>query len=571
MGTNVTYNGVTLHNVLTRQFEQQPVYDQSGTDVIHHRFIVRVDSLLTPSALLALNPIGAIPPGASASDVVMAITRRIHRLLSQNRGTFIYTLNGEELLHVDPCLTASQAADCNNGPRVVSLDIIHVSPVTIRISFAVELALQACVQDTQTVVISNRWSSIDDIDEDFRVTRTWRGVLRLKQAARNLHDFRGIVVPPLLRGWKRLQMHFTAEANALEMAYQIVDRQMLGVAPPHPATKMRCTHSEHLLNTGMRFEAETTIRLDGPRDADKKALLQRAIQIIDAKLELENTKKDRTLLEMTAIDYCDENTNAVEVRARILRVAQSPREGMLNLELFGEPLQLPNYNPDIAVLKDGYAGVDLANLFSCYLQSPCVSLHGYLEQQPNQEQGEGGQDQTAAKPVRTYTQGPATDQITPVSYSQPHLEAIYTYFRMESILERFENRAALPIARHSGSSGVNTVHMIRLAPATARRRIKMAAERIGSWPVLWKPEDFTVAGFTHNILWSDFNHRPPELSGDGRQLFAIDAEYLYALNRAPGPDEALPVGAMFWDSTAVANNTFNSQHYISPTGEKGLG
>ena len=34
MGTTVTYNGVTLHNVQTREWEQETVYDESNTDAL---------------------------------------------------------------------------------------------------------------------------------------------------------------------------------------------------------------------------------------------------------------------------------------------------------------------------------------------------------------------------------------------------------------------------------------------------------------------------------------------------------------------------------------------------------
>ena len=46
MATNVTYNGVELHNCLTRQWVQEVVYDESGTDMIGHRFGLRFECIL---------------------------------------------------------------------------------------------------------------------------------------------------------------------------------------------------------------------------------------------------------------------------------------------------------------------------------------------------------------------------------------------------------------------------------------------------------------------------------------------------------------------------------------------
>ena len=582
MGTDLTYNGVTLYNVLTREFDQQPVYDSSGTDVIYHRFIVRVDSILNGAALLVQNPLGGIPPGSSATEAIAIIMARVHRQLSQNRGILSYTVEGTELLHADPCLANSQSADCNNGPRVLNLAITHVSPKTLRISFSVEACLKICEQNTQNIVLNNRWASTDDIDEDFRVTRTWRGLLRFKQAIKSAHDFRGLVVPPLLHGWKRISMNFTAEANALELQYQVVDRQMLGVSPPAPATRMRFTHAESMRQSGQYAEAMVSVRLDGPRDADKKQMLQRCMQILDAKLDLDPTKENGYMQELTCVDFNDQDTNGIEVQARFLRTVLIDNDaGVLLLEDFGRPLDqldLVNWNPEEAVLKDAYAGADLANLFACYLQSPCSSLHGYVNgtgPAPSEGQGDG-KGQNESKPKITYTQGKATDQIKPVSWSDDQKQAIYTYFRLESVIERTENRVALPIARQDSSSQTggadqDTLAVLRMAPATAKRRIKLSCERIGKWPVIWKPIDFEAGGFKHKLLWCDTNHRPPEPTGDGRKIHAIDAEYLFGLNRAPKSDEPLPVGATFWDTFSAPNNAFSSQYYIEPTGNKGLG
>ena len=46
-------------------------------------------------------------------------------------------------------------------------------------------------------------------------------------------------------------MHFQGEANSLELGYEVIDQEMVGQAPPDPATKMRCTHSEHFEESGI--------------------------------------------------------------------------------------------------------------------------------------------------------------------------------------------------------------------------------------------------------------------------------------------------------------------------------
>lgn len=578
MGVNIFYNGVTLYNVLTRDFEQTPVYDDSETDLIHHRFNIRVQALLNAAVLAQVNPqIGINVPGASTSDRVAAIMAILHRQLSTNRGVFQYIHEGAVLLQVDPCNVNSAQADANNGPRVSSLAITHVSPITLRIEVGFELAVKVCQYEpggTTSNIVSNRWSSADDVDEDFKTTRHWRGKVRVHRPIQSPHEFRGLVVPSLLKGWKRERMHFTGEANGLELSYEITDRQLLGPAPPSPATKMRCTHTETMKEGGAYCEASMSIRLDGPRDADKKKLLERCMQIIDAKLDL-NKAANGYLRDLTTIDYIDENTNAVECQATLIRVNNINDAGDLSLNKFAEPLTLPDYDKDTCVLKGPYGTASLAGLFACYLQSPCSNPHNFPNgtQKPQPQSGSTGEyDPSAAEPQITYSNGPATNEIEPVSYASDHHQALYVYCRMESWLLRHENRVQLPIAKSNASQLLDSAIVIRLAPPTAQRRVKLTAERLGAYPKLWKCKDFDAGGFGHKLLHSDFNHRPPEVTGDGKKLYAVDGDYLFALNRAPTEDEALPVGALMWDTISAGTNHFTSQDYLEPTDSaKGLG
>ena len=42
MSTTIQYNGVLIRNVLTQQFKQECVYDSSNTDLLYHKFLIRV-------------------------------------------------------------------------------------------------------------------------------------------------------------------------------------------------------------------------------------------------------------------------------------------------------------------------------------------------------------------------------------------------------------------------------------------------------------------------------------------------------------------------------------------------
>lgn len=51
MGTNVCCNGLELRNAITRTFEQTPVRDDSGTDIIYSKFSVEVQTLINVDLL----------------------------------------------------------------------------------------------------------------------------------------------------------------------------------------------------------------------------------------------------------------------------------------------------------------------------------------------------------------------------------------------------------------------------------------------------------------------------------------------------------------------------------------
>lgn len=95
--------------------------------------------------------------------------------------------------------------------------------------------------------------------------------------------------------------------------------------------------------------------------------------------------------------------------------------------------------------------------------------------------------------------------------------------------------------------------------------VRIAAERTGDWPKIFAGEDFEALGFLHYILEADINVRAPRLTGDGQtSQYAIDAEYTYALHRAPGPGENLPSGALPWGSLQPAQLVLPSSAFATP-------
>src|SRR5690606_778458 len=122
---------------------------------------------------------------------------------------------------------------------------------------------------------------------------------------------RNTVLPFLSTGFRRVHMHFApTDASGLEMAYEIVDREILGEAAPEPAVKMSGSNVTTISADATNCIGEMDIRLEGDKNADKQQMLSRAMQIIEAKLFL--SEKPRPLmLQLILVDHIGEDVNAV--------------------------------------------------------------------------------------------------------------------------------------------------------------------------------------------------------------------------------------------------------------------
>lgn len=582
MGTNVYYNGLELRNVITRTFEQTPVRDDSGTDIIYSKFAVEVQTVMSAEIMAAdiaeygRSNLGVVPFGRDgmSAENLSTVTSQIEAILGQDRKAFTYSIDGNVVLSV-------YGPDANNGPKVLSVRVVHVSSSLIRINFSVELAVTPC--DKTLPVINNRWTMTEDIDGNFVAIRRWRGKLRLKSAVFNPQAFRGLCVPILHRGWKRESMSFVGEANSLELSYEITDRQLLGDAPPLGIVRMSGTHSESLLWQGAKGVGNISIRLDGPPGQDKRYMIERGVQVVYAKLAI-NGANSKWLKQVTFTDYFGDDVNSIEVSANIERVADSSsgdlagKIGAMSLTNFGlamEDLNLADYEAGITYVQGPYATATLAGLFACYLQTVCDQYRGMpliaegTPQQKEDAQQDGTQQE---KPKTQVATGTVPDGFSkPVEVSKDQEEAMYVHAHVENGYDVSTNRIALPIARSSDDASENTLAVIQLAGRTAMRRIKCEFERMDKMPDLWTPDDFDdINGITHYLKRFTPTFQPPTKTGDGRTIYAADAEYTFWLSRPPKAGEKYSMGTLPWDKSTTQENTVAVDSFVATTGDKGF-
>jgi len=594
MGTVVTYNGVVLSNVLTREWDQSVVYDDSGTDPLYSTFRLRFEGFLH-------GQIGGVVWAGSNrnhADTVANYEDARARILQPRCELSVSVANSlgaaREILHVAPATAATNRADrdVDNGPKPRSFKILQiVGAQCLKVAFDIECSKVECVAGYQIhtggqssgggkvppLVLNNRWSIEEELDEACFLTRTVSGRLRLSKAVASTGiDGKYLVVPGIERGFRRRSITFSTDKTGLTCDYRVVDRQ-IHTAAPWPARTMNVRHTQGIAD-GINCRSEITVRMEGDPTSGKKLLIQRAIQIVDAKLKI--LGKGRKAGE----DYIPESfqitdeigeRNAIEVSCRIIEQIGDPKLNVLqglkermatDLKLDKLPGEPGSYDPSVSKPPSPY-GYDVRGgerrptvlaLLACYLQTPCYDQH-QIAQGSTEDADDEDSDENRKLYRPDVMEAHETDtsiSYKPSQWSDSHRSYLYTYARMLTRYERDECRVQLPIARKlapppdpenpdAEEDTADTCEVFRLAPAQFRRVLEVDVERAGVWPEIPDAADTYQDGTLKGWLLEHWNEaHPPSLSADGvTSIFRLTAFYKYALNRPPTKKETLRVGA----------------------------
>lgn len=571
MTTRVEYADVDLENVLTNLFEQTPIREPSGTDILYQQFRVHVSTIVNLDA----TTMGIVAGGGNS---VGERIERIRKSLAEDRKLFKFFMNGYLLLQ------SSAAEDSDNGPKVQRVNISRIAPATVHIDFEIIVARVDCkdYDRSPTQVISNRWACTDDVGKNFATTRTWRGQLRVSDASVDPQkDYRKLVMPPLIDGWQRVRMNFVTEPNGLVMGYEITDRELAGDAPPEPACRMSFRHSAAFPMEGTLVWQDFHVHLQGIKQSDRQRLIERAAQVAFTKLELDgwNSKSGGTIHSLAIVDNYDSDSDQYGVDCHV-RISKSISEaekvspnvpvqlGNTPLKTMGKPLVMAGYDRTKTV-NLGHQPSDMTTMFAAHLQSPCKNNHSMP--QPNS---------SPSTPIVTHSEGSPPPEVTyrngyvpeikGPAYSPEHIEKAYTYYKIQCDYNVHSNIGQFPIAGNV-PAGKPTAVCIQFGNPTAQKIIKVEAERCGEWPQLWNTRTFRdLNGIEHTML----KFRPSmrfTKTGDGKTIRCIDAEYVYALDRSPSETDQWSTAAVPWLSDSSYDNAAPGSRWMAdPAGAKGL-
>lgn len=596
-GTTLYYNGVVMRDCETQSFEQSVQFDESGTDVLFSRFRIRVASTLT-AVHYSGTPFGIdTPSGLTAVQRMQDIQAR----LWTPRQDFWFTVDGsvpDEKLGGVPqnasLLTAtgqtagampiypavpslgsigrSTVIDPDNGPKPKNVSIQQIfGGRAMRVSFDIEVCRRLCLStydlppiefgpvEGNANVLSNRWTLEESKGETWITTRAFSGTLRVANAAFWPHLMRYLVIPPLLRGYRRMRQSFTDDPTGLVLKYRIEDQQA-EAAPPWPAVDWKAHHAENASgNNGTTLTGEISVRLTGAPGVDKVQLIASAGKVATdrikglAPLWGENGKRigsEVVIQSASVVNILNEPTIELRVTAKYTAANQGRSFG-LRIQQMGDPLttltgtdpyEVEGYDPKVWPVPLAYDSPTPAGTFACYLQNPCSIWHGFPQgtlpgsNPPATRPPIAPSGSTDQPTIGTYPEPLPDDQtyLRPPTPSDPRSDIYsfpYTFVDLQQKYRTATGWAQLPYA---ATNADKDALLVKLHGRITRRVLVMEASRDGRMPTVPQlVEDAIDVNGTREVLeYFDFDIKAPELLADGAgRRYAVRAEYSYLLEK----------------------------------------
>jgi hypothetical protein len=562
MSTTVIYNGVLMKNVHTKRFLEEAARDDTDTDVLYHRFIIRVMGLIYANQ--AVTTVGVSPNVAPSATINQGTLRR---MLLEDRKNFQMLVDDDMLLQAnavnpDGGSVQNPFFDVNNGPKPRFCEVTQIVGSSLyRVEYEIEIAIIDCTNNLNTQgVLNNRWSMHDSIDKDWYTTRIMRGRLRLANSNLNPHSFRAWCIPALQPNFKRENIDVVSSPDQLTLDYTIVDRQVFAAAPA-PATTWSGTH---IVSTGdgVNSVGEVNVSVTGPPKAAKGDLIDLCAQICTAKLQLLSVKN--VLQQAAIIDHLEDNT--VEMRVEVLLDPGENPYAIFPLPIgtLGQPLdpaQFPNYDPAISQPMPLYGQCTTAGLLVAALQSPCDNDHRVPQSSTLSSKGDkSGQSSGTATTIQIKEL--AEDEQVAEDYSSSDEEALYTHYKISSTYGSPQGILQLPLSA-SDLEGT-TCAFIQICQPTCWRVVKIEAERYGAAPEFPPPAATQIGNIQVSVLDYKLAPEAPQLSADGvTKRYRTTAEYTYAFSRPPTTSEGLFAGSLPWMNSSIAADEFPADAYTA--------
>lgn len=295
---NLLYNGVELPFNFTRGVDSRPAWSEDNKDYLGTDHTFRVQGVVH---------------GADGAEVG-AEYQRIRHALETPRGNLRFSVDGYTVYE------SNEKLDLTGGPftELVSLDNI-LGTAAFNVSLVIRTRLWGCPDKLAPLYISNRWTETVNIGPDHlsRITRTGTLVLRANVFA-DSDAARGIVTPPIPRGFMREEAEYTIQRDGMALVYRFQDVETEAM-PPGPAIKIdRATYTESSNDGALRY-GQADVALTGRPGGDRKALLGLGVLIATRRMQAAGAVRDKSqgLVFYSFREELHRNRIAVSISARL--------------------------------------------------------------------------------------------------------------------------------------------------------------------------------------------------------------------------------------------------------------
>lgn len=290
----LTYNAVTFPFQKTEGADEQMEYSDDGMDLLRVRRTYTVVATITAASF----PAGV----AKAGDTYAMAIKRLECALKVPRCELQIEFGEGTILYHPP------ANDAKGGPFPEVLSITNWTgsgqdAFTLR--FRVTCYTSGCCDTTGSNTgggsqesasqlvqwLSNRWTeSVDISGEDFRTTRNRNGKLVIRPGKLSPDAFRGLVTPPVPKGFLRTRAHYTLQSDNLALLYSFSDEEQYMMPPPGVVKASgTCRISA---DRGIFRTVEISLRLTGDVQQSKTHLLEVGSTIVLQKLQEQGAPVD---------------------------------------------------------------------------------------------------------------------------------------------------------------------------------------------------------------------------------------------------------------------------------------
>jgi hypothetical protein len=438
-GTYIEYGQIRLYRVVTHEFRQEQVWDDSRTDLLYSKFTVRVSGFLHGH-----NDWSYYHQAPAASDGKADLAHKGVRYQLPPRlpfrmvvGALANDTPGDVLLEANPAplnMTPPPSAsaninlyntDLNNGPRCLEFAVTSITGNEV---YAVDATFEICKLECNPDgtcpfntygVLSNRWSVTESIDHNMRSSRTYSGTAVFASANINAMMLRWIVAPPLQPLFRRDRMEFAVSEDGLKLRWSVTDVE-IALSAPYPARKWSYVHT---VGTRSIEYAPCTIdvSLEADSSVNKADLIELALYIICFKMfgrtpsMLNPAASQYIVNEIRLVDHGGD-INMITASASVSKKTDKIEGFFTGAAQLGQlipPTNLPAPNNgeqgglgasaikdnlgnvigyqdtggnqlyDSALSWGGYAGqvpavegpAQVVGIFACFLQNPCNNNH----------------------------------------------------------------------------------------------------------------------------------------------------------------------------------------------------